>query len=95
MSHAVHDWDAKRLDALFTSLRRATRPGTRLHIIEALASGQTAVPARVLDLMMLVGTGGQERTEEEYRDLLAAHGFTQTRVLQTGTSACIIEAVRA
>jgi hypothetical protein len=42
---------------------------------------------------MLVRTGGRNRTEEEYRSLLASGGFETTRVISTGTALSIMEAV--
>jgi hypothetical protein len=42
--------------------------------------------------MMLVGVGGKERTEIEYRILLEAAGFQVTRLIPTATEMSIIEA---
>ena len=48
-----------------------------------------------LDLEMLVCFGGRERTEEEYRTLLADAGYRLTRIVPTHTPASLIEAVPA
>jgi hypothetical protein len=40
---------------------------------------------------MLVSPGGQERSEAEYRALLAAAGFTLNRVIPTGTRFHLVE----
>jgi hypothetical protein len=45
-----------------------------------------------LDLAMLVYAGGCERTEEEYRDLLAASGFRLSRIVPTQSPLSLIEA---
>jgi hypothetical protein len=45
------------------------------------------------DLNMLVGLGGQERTEDEYRTLLNATGFQVKAVLRAGPTFSIIEAI--
>jgi hypothetical protein len=42
---------------------------------------------------MLVYAGGCERTEEEYRGLLAAGGFRLTRIVLTKSPVSVIEAV--
>jgi hypothetical protein len=47
----------------------------------------------MLDMMMLVGPGGQERTEPEYGALLGRAGFRLTRVVPTSTAASVVEAV--
>ena len=47
-----------------------------------------------LDLGMLIFTGGCERTEREYGDLLAAAGLRLTRIVPTQSAVSVIEAVR-
>jgi hypothetical protein len=47
-------------------------------------------PARALmDVLMMVLTGGRERTEAEFRSLLAQAGFSLTRVIPTSTSSIL------
>jgi hypothetical protein len=43
---------------------------------------------------MLIFFGGQERTAEEYEELLEAAGFGEIRVLPTDTDWSVVEAVR-
>ena len=69
------------------------RPGSRLLIVEmALPSGDAPHPGKLLDLMMLVGPGGQERTEQEYGTLLGKAGFRLTRVVPTQSPVSVVEA---
>ena len=51
--------------------------------------------AQAMDLNMLVLCPGRERTESEYRDLLAAGGFKLERVMPTHSPFSVIEALRA
>jgi hypothetical protein len=44
-------------------------------------------------MMMLVGPGGQERTEQEYAQLLEKAGFRLARVVPTESAASVIEAM--
>jgi len=37
--------------------------------------------------------GGHERTEAQFRDLLAGAGFSLTRVVPTASPTCVIEGV--
>ncbi len=46
-----------------------------------------------MDLIMLEGPGGQERTREEFAALLTAAGFRLTDVIPTGAMVSIVEAV--
>ena len=42
---------------------------------------------------MLLLTGGRERTEEEYAELLARAGFRLERMIPTRSSVSVLEAV--
>jgi hypothetical protein len=45
---------------------------------------------------MLVGShGGRERSEEEFRQLLAGGGFQLARIVPTPSAYCVIEALPA
>ena len=59
-----------------------------------LPPGNEPFPAKFHDLIMLMITGGQERTEEEYRSLLQLSSFELTRVIPTPAMLSIIEAVK-
>ena len=66
----------------------------RLLIIETvIPPGNEPCFAKLLDLTMLVAPGGQERTEQEYRDLLARAGFRLARIVPTATSDSVIEGI--
>jgi hypothetical protein len=48
---------------------------------------------KFIDLVMLVMTGGQVRTEAEHRALLRAAGFELTRIIPTQSEISIVEGV--
>ncbi len=50
--------------------------------------------SKVIDLNMLVMTGGRERTEAEFRELFERAGFRLTRVVPTESPFSVIEGVR-
>jgi hypothetical protein len=60
-----------------------------------LPQGDAPHPGKMLDMVMLVGPGGQERTEEEYRELLEKSGFRLTRLVPTKSPVSIVEGVPA
>jgi hypothetical protein len=60
-----------------------------------LPSGDAPHPGKMLDMIMLVGPGGQERTGEEYRELLEKSGFRLTRIVPTKSPVSIVEGVPA
>jgi len=41
---------------------------------------------------MLVGPGGEERTEEEYTELLRGAGFAPVRTVRTDIEVAVVEA---
>jgi hypothetical protein len=57
-----------------------------------IPEGNIPFAGKWLDLMMLVGPGGRERTELEYRYLLDLADLEVTRIIPTSTEMSIIEA---
>jgi hypothetical protein len=95
LKSVIHDWpDAESVEILRTCRRSMPAHG-RLLLVEQLLD-ETPDPVRTAfsDLTMLAVAGGQERTTDEYRSLLAAAGFTLTRTVPTGCVVFLIEAVR-
>jgi ketosteroid isomerase-like protein len=91
----IHDWQDEPSVKIFRTVRRAMNPSGRLLVIERVVpDGDDPDISKVVDFTMLVVTGGQERTRQEYADLLAEAGLRLTRVIDTpvGTSN-ILEAV--
>jgi hypothetical protein len=68
----------------------------RLLLVEQLLD-ESPDPVRTAfsDLTMLVMAGGQERTTDECRSLLAAAGFDLTRTVTTERDVFILEAAPA
>jgi O-methyltransferase domain/Dimerisation domain len=96
LSHIIHDWSEDQCLTILSHCRRAMKSASRLLIIEmVLPSGDTPHPGKMLDMMMLVGPGGQERTEAEYRTLLDKAGLRLTRVVPTASAVSIVEAALA
>jgi hypothetical protein len=94
LSHVIHDWTEEQCRTILGHCRRAIAPRGRLLIIEmVLPEGDTPHPGKMLDMMMLLGPGGQERTGEEYRALLKQADFRMTRVVPTASAVSIVEAV--
>ena len=89
----LHDWDDEKSRAILRTLRKSIAADGRICVIEAVVPpGNTPSPAKLLDVNMLVMTGGRERTEAEYGALFAAGGFRLTRVVPCGP-ADVIEGV--
>jgi hypothetical protein len=83
----IHDWPDDAAAGILRNTRRAMRPDATLLLIENMVDSATS-PAGLVDLVMLV-IGGRERTEADFRSLLAAAGFSLTRIIPAGTSSLI------
>jgi cyclopropane fatty-acyl-phospholipid synthase-like methyltransferase len=96
LSHIIHDWSEEQCLTILGNCRDAMGPDGKLLIVETvLPEGDTPHQGKLQDLVMLVFPGGQERTEPEYRELLAKAGLRLTRVIPTTSVVSIVEAVRA
>jgi hypothetical protein len=90
----LHDWDDEQSARILRSIRNAIPPDGRLAVVEiVLADGNEPHIGPLIDLNMMVMTGGAERTEAEYRELLARSGFHLERVVATRSPFSVIEAV--
>ncbi|HVZ74411.1 MAG TPA: methyltransferase [Polyangia bacterium] len=89
----VHDWDDARSIAILKNVRKAIRPDGRVLIMESVvdpASGAGA-PPKLLDINMLVMTGGRERTADEFAALYRASGFELARIVPANPMLSVIE----
>ncbi len=96
LSHIIHDWSEEQCLTILGHCRKAMKPNGRLLIVEmVLPTGDTPHPGKILDMVMLVIPGGQERTESEYSTLLGKAGFKLLRVVPTDSAVSIVEAAVA
>jgi len=96
ISHVIHDWPEDLCVKILSNIRAAMKPTGRVLLVEmVLPPGDTPHLGKMLDMMMLVGPGGQERTETEYRELFGKAGLRITRVVPAASPVSIVEAVRA
>jgi O-methyltransferase len=79
LSTIVHDWDDESAQRILRTVRAAA--GERLVLLESVIEpGNEPQGAKWLDLLMLTIAAGRERTEGEWRALLAATGWEPTRI---------------
>jgi hypothetical protein len=60
-----------------------------------ITPGPESVAARIVDIEMLVGPGGRERTQAEFAELFATARLKLNRVIETPTPIRLLEAVKA
>ena len=93
MSTVIHDWHDEAACRILNNVRDAMADDARLVLVErVLRAPNQPDSGKMADLNMLVMTGGRERSEEEYRELLAASGLRMLRVIPTRAESSLIEA---
>jgi hypothetical protein len=94
LKFVLHDWGDEDSVRILTNIRSAIAPSGRLAVVEMVLPGRNEPHVGALmDLNMMVMTGGVERTEAEYADLLVRAGFALERIAGTKSPFSVIEAV--
>lgn len=92
LKHIVHGFDDERARRILSNCRHALRDGGHVLVCEMLVTpGPEGVPARVMDIEMLAGPGGRERTKAEYSELFEEAGLRLERVIETRTPLYLLE----
>ena len=95
MSNILHDWSNEQCHIILNNCYRAMKSKSKLLIVEmVIPPGNQPSIAKLLDLEMLVTTGGCERTEDEFTKLLESSGFQLSRNVPTKAGVSIIESIR-
>ncbi len=96
LRHIIHDWDEAKAVRILENVRREMKDHGRMLVIESvIPPGNDPCFGKLLDLAMLVGPGGQERTAEEYGDLFGKAGFRVSRIVPTQADVSLVEGAPA
>jgi hypothetical protein len=96
LSHIIHDWDDGENAKILKNVREAMKPDGKLLIVEmVLPESDEPHMGKMLDMMMMLVPGGEERTPSEYAELLEPNGFRVERVVPTASAVSVVEAVQA
>ena len=86
----LHDWEDEEALAILRTVRRAG--GGALLVIERLIEPPNeGADAKLIDVLMLVGPGGRERTLDEYRALFEAAGYSLVGATATAGELHVLE----
>jgi len=93
MKWIIHDWDDEKSNTILKNIRTQMQPNSKLILVDCVVP-ETDEPhfSKFIDLNMLVMTGGKERTEKEFAQILEAAGFKLLRVIKTDVPHSIVEA---
>ena len=97
LKNIVHDWDDERASLILRNCRHAIASGGRLLLVERIVPARLEVSSshRIVahaDLTMMLGPGGRERREAEFRALLHTSGFELTSVKPISLAYSMLEA---
>jgi len=93
MKWIIHDWDDKRAITILRNIRNQMQPNGKVIIVDCVVPENNDPDfSKFFDLNMMVMTGGKERTEKEFAQLLSAAGFKLLRVIPTKVPTSIVEA---
>ena len=92
MMQILHDWSDHEADKILKAIRRSAPPHAKLLLAEWLIP-EDGKPSWTLfvDLIMLGELTGKERSQVEFRKLLAEGGFRLDRVIDVGLNTFILE----
>jgi hypothetical protein len=94
LKSVIHDWNDEKSRQILARCRDAMSPQARLLVLEWIVPEQVGPQDAGIvgtDLNMLVMVGGQERTEAEYRALVASAGLRVTNIIPTPAAMSLIE----
>lgn len=95
MKFIIHDWNDEQSIGILQNLAKSAPQGAKVLLVETLVEEDDNAPSlsKIMDLNMLVMTGGKERTASEYAELFEKTGFKFVKVHPTAPLQ-IVEAVR-
>jgi len=93
LKSVLHGLDDDHAQRVLENCRRAMGADATLLTIELMVpDGNEPSPARLMDLLMLVGCQGRERTRAEFEALFAAAGFEAVTIQPAAQAFSVIEA---
>jgi hypothetical protein len=84
VSRILHNWSDDAAVAVLRNCRRAIGATGRVLVLETVLTPSSDAVHAFMDLLMMVLTGGRERTEREFRSLAAQASLSVTNVIPAG-----------
>lgn len=95
LKNILHDWDDRRAARILDNCRRVMQPGQRVLVVEAVVEpDSTRGIGPLSDLqMMVVCSGGRERSRAEYARLFDQTGLRLRQVVPTPGPMSVVEGI--
>jgi hypothetical protein len=95
LCHVLVDWDDERADAILLNCRAAMPKHAKLLIVEEIyppriEASSKCYAAAANDVLMLVCTGGYQRSQKEFQSLLERSQFRLAEVTPLGGGASLV-----
>jgi hypothetical protein len=95
MKYLLHNWSDDECVQILSNIDQASPDGGRVFVVERVLQEETpSVPAVYLDMIMMLETGGRERTKSEYATLFEQVGWEIDTVWETGGNVSVVEGVK-
>ena len=96
MKRTIHDWSDDQSISILSACRAGVANGGRLLVVDSVVPSDMGFsPIKFMDLIMMLFSGGKERTEEQFRTLFAGSGWRLNRIISTNSPLSIVEGVPA
>lgn len=95
LKHILHDWTDEQCHQILIQLQQSMGKARLLIVEMLLPEPPETAPAALMDLNMMVMTGGRERTENQFKHLLSDAGLRWLRTIPTQGPYHLLEAEKA
>jgi hypothetical protein len=96
LKYILHDWDDEQCVRILSNCSRASSGTGRVLVVDTVVPpGNDPHWSKLLDINMLVLTGGRERSRDDFVRLLARAGLRLQRIVPTACPLSIVEGVAA
>jgi O-methyltransferase domain/Dimerisation domain len=96
MKRIIHDWSDDQSVKILSACRASVPNNGRLLVVDSVVpTDMNFSPVKLMDLIMMLFSGGKERTEDEFRTLFARSGWHLNRIIPTASPLSIIEGLPA
>jgi hypothetical protein len=95
LSNILHDWPDDKCRQILKNCHQAMKADSKLLVMEMIIpEANKPSVAKLLDLEMMVMTGGRERTKADFEELFRSSGLELTRIIPTREDVYVIEGIK-
>ncbi|MBN1416540.1 MAG: hypothetical protein JW973_15655 [Bacteroidales bacterium] len=93
LKNVLHDWDDETCRKILMNILSVMSSTAKLIVIEQFIERKNKPSfGKMMDMLMMISTGGKERTKAEYKTLLQQTGFRIRKIYRTISPFTLVEA---